>query len=294
MSNSDAKRDLSLDILRIIATFAVILLHVAAQKDYFETTYPTNEWIPRLFYNSFVRWCVPIFVMISGALFLNPLKNITIRRLFGKNVLRIVCAYIVWTVAYALYTILQDDKDISLLPLFSIEGYGSFHLWFLKMILGLYVAVPILRYVTKAKSIEIYFICVSLIGSFLIPFLLEVLSHYNAIISNNLKDIISTMRLDIASGYTGYFVLGHYLYSYGIKRKAYRMIVYVSGWASVLSVIIFTYCFSHHNGAVYDFLLGYLCPFTLIESIALFVKNKFWYLSRTCVYVIHTERYNRN
>lgn len=73
------KRILYLDILRIMAIIAVVMLHVSAQRFY--VSFPSYEWEIRMFFNSMVRWGVPIFVMISGALFLDPQKKISLAKL---------------------------------------------------------------------------------------------------------------------------------------------------------------------------------------------------------------------
>ncbi|MBR3027382.1 MAG: acyltransferase family protein [Bacteroidales bacterium] len=72
-------RVLYLDILRIMAIIAVVMLHVSAQRFY--VSFPSYEWEVRMFFNSMVRWGVPIFVMISGALFLDPQKKISLAKL---------------------------------------------------------------------------------------------------------------------------------------------------------------------------------------------------------------------
>lgn len=59
-----------LNILRWMATIAVVLIHViTAESDIYESY--------RLLYviRNLLNWCVPIFVMISGVLFLNPEKK---------------------------------------------------------------------------------------------------------------------------------------------------------------------------------------------------------------------------
>ena len=65
------------DYLRLIATFAVVVLHVAA-FNWENTDVNGIEWQTFNFYNSIVRWGVPIFVMISGSLFLN--REMSIRK----------------------------------------------------------------------------------------------------------------------------------------------------------------------------------------------------------------------
>ena len=57
------------DYLRVAATFAVVVLHVAASK-WSAADVNGATWKAFNFYNSAVRWGVPIFIMISGSLFL--------------------------------------------------------------------------------------------------------------------------------------------------------------------------------------------------------------------------------
>ena len=68
------KNILYLDVLRIIATFAVIAIHVVTLywNDYDVSTY---EWGAFNVFDSISRWAVPIFCMISGYLFLNNEKK---------------------------------------------------------------------------------------------------------------------------------------------------------------------------------------------------------------------------
>lgn len=86
----DENRLLYLDILRIMAMFAVIILHISGQY-WDEMEMFTYEWNILNIYDSCVRWSVPIFAMISGALFLG--KDKTIKDILCKNTPRIVSAF---------------------------------------------------------------------------------------------------------------------------------------------------------------------------------------------------------
>ena len=66
------ERIIYFDYLRVLATMAVIFLHVAAQN-WYNTDINTLNWHVFNIYDSIVRWGVPIFIMISGALFLEKL-----------------------------------------------------------------------------------------------------------------------------------------------------------------------------------------------------------------------------
>ena len=69
------------DLLRIIATFAVIVLHVSVSK-WYESPIREYNWQMFNIYDSLVRWSVPVFVMISGMFFLNPNKEIDFKKVF--------------------------------------------------------------------------------------------------------------------------------------------------------------------------------------------------------------------
>lgn len=71
-----------IDWLRSIACFAVVVLHVSGGQEWFSAKEVSFEWTIFNLYDSLVRWCVPIFIMISGALFLNPEKEIGIHKLY--------------------------------------------------------------------------------------------------------------------------------------------------------------------------------------------------------------------
>ena len=93
------------DLLRIIATFAVIVLHVSASK-WYDTPVKDFNWQIYNLYDSLVRWAVPIFVMLSGMFFLNPEKFIPTSNIIKKYIFRILLAIIVWGLFYQAYEII--------------------------------------------------------------------------------------------------------------------------------------------------------------------------------------------
>ncbi|MFZ4557738.1 MAG: acyltransferase family protein, partial [Pseudanabaena sp.] len=63
------------DKARIFAVIAVIVLHVSAIVVVGIKDFNDPQWWFGNIYDSMVRWCVPVFVMISGALLLSETKN---------------------------------------------------------------------------------------------------------------------------------------------------------------------------------------------------------------------------
>ena len=89
-------------------------------------------------YDSLVRFAVPIFVMISGALFLQ--RDIPTKIIYTKYILKLSVAYIFWSLIYSLYY----GGNLSRHVINFINS--TFHLWFIPMIIGLYIAYPIIMH----------------------------------------------------------------------------------------------------------------------------------------------------
>ena len=107
----------------------------------------TYEWNWCAAFDALSRWSVPVFAMLSGFLFLNPQKELPLSKLYGKYIARIVIALIFWSCFYA-FTLHSDYY-----PFGSQEG----HFWYLGMCIGLYMAMPIMRYIAKDSKMLSYF-----------------------------------------------------------------------------------------------------------------------------------------
>lgn len=220
-----------------------------------------------MIYNSLSRWSVPVFVMISGALFLDNSKKINIKRLFSKNIARIIKVFLFWSFIYAIYDGLYKNGLVGF-----IAGtiHGPFHFWFLKMLLGLYVVVPILRAVVSDRKLELYFISVCIMVTFFIPMFFPIIGHYDLKVKDFIVEYYNSMGFGIVSGYIGYFVIGHYLSNYTIYPSI-KKFFYLMGALGLLAVNLITYNVSYNSGAIYGELYGNLHIFTLFEASAIFI-----------------------
>lgn len=263
------KHEMYFDYLRIVAIFCVVGIHIVSDSWSTINTTSTSWQILNIF-DSIFRFSVPIFIMISGALFLNKDKEISIKKLYSKNILRIFVSLIFWGLFYAIFrNLIKPNDTINLFnsiinDFFKTQG----HLWFLVMLVGLYMAIPILRKICEDKKTEEYFLLLSLIFTFTFPFLLNVpkLSFY-------FQNSIIGFAVPVVSGYSGYFVLGHYLNTYEISKKKEK-IIYVLGIISVIFTIIATYLFSLYKGYASEAFYNYLLINNLLSAVAVFILFK--------------------
>lgn len=141
------------------------------------------------------------------------------------------------------------------------------------MLIGLYISVPLLRVIVANRKLEKYFVFLSLVTAYFIPILFPLIG----LIDNDIRDIavknIKEFNLNIALGYVGYFVLGHYLYHTVVKNKT-RILLGVLGITSIIVVCVLTHYISNFTGAPNKFLYHNVNMFTLFEAIAVFVLIK--------------------
>ena len=107
MDHVKSDRVVWIDLLRIFCVFSMMLIHVAASR--WQSVNPTTfSWQVFNFYDCLVRFCVPVFVMISGVFFLDSNRQLTYKKLFSKNIIRIITAFVFWSFAYASIDILRS------------------------------------------------------------------------------------------------------------------------------------------------------------------------------------------
>ena len=86
IASTTQERNIAFDLLRILSAFSVVVLHVSSMY-LMEYNVSTTDFKIANFINSISRFGVPIFVMISGAIFLSEDKKITVylRELGGSK-----------------------------------------------------------------------------------------------------------------------------------------------------------------------------------------------------------------
>lgn len=151
----DSKRIVFLDYLRVIACFMVMAIH-ASEPYYlaFEDGVTVTKIASRFdalcitAVEGLCRVCVPLFVMASSYL-LFPLTRPT-GEFFRRRLTRVAVPFAVWSIAYTFYF----GGDWGRLA-FNFPDAGG-HLWFVPMLLGLYLLMPLISpWAEKAGEKEI-------------------------------------------------------------------------------------------------------------------------------------------
>ncbi len=135
-------REAWLDFLRVTACFLVMTVH-ATEPFYLggDGTLVLSGadafWVS--VFEGLARCCVPLFVIASGYLQL-PLKY-PAGEFFRRRFVRVVVPMVIWTLVYAFA---YGSPVASLKGLLLNFNYAAGHLWFVYMLMGLYLIMPVL------------------------------------------------------------------------------------------------------------------------------------------------------
>lgn len=258
-----------LDVLRCMAMCAVIILHVASMNWY--GNIGSSDWVIYTIYNGMMRFCVPVFFMISGALFLN--RDMSIKDIYKHNIFRMLVFLAVWSLVYQLYHLYTGHAEGNILWIAVkniMKGDTQVHLWFVYAIIGLYVVSPVLRLITKHADQKMlkYILLIIFVTVSVSPLIQQ--WHFIQYIGVN----INKMTIGLFSGYTGFFLLGYYLYTFEIKKEI-RWVLYAAGVAGVVFTVVATWHLCVKSGDLNEMYFVYTMPNNVLWSTAIFVWVKY-------------------
>ena len=201
------------DWLRILCSFSVVVIHISCKKWYSSPIF-SPEWKISNFYDSTVRFGVPIFFMISGTIFLE--KDISFGIILNKYIKSIYIKLLFWSFFYSLRQKIINKNNFK--KTFLIFLNGHFHLWYLFRICGLYLITPFLKLIIKNVKLFKIFLVLHILFCLLFPNLLTILFYNSKDYYNALNGIISKFGLNSFLHFNQmYYIFGFYLNRYNIK-----------------------------------------------------------------------------
>lgn len=250
MTEALNKRNYSLDIARIVAVLAVVMVHCSAD---FVIRYEcfSGEFIFGNIFDGVSRIGVPLFLMISGALFLDEHKQISLKGILLKNVKSLAIITVIWAVIYSIVDnfVLNPSPSISAKSIVDGIVYGYYHMWYLYMIIGLYIIAPFLRkFVCKENRNQVlFFILLSFAVQFVAPLLNKLALRYLGV--NYIGAFVDMLHLDFFGGYITYFLVGWYIVHVGIKKKWLTYTMYILGVAAFVAIVLYVHFTGDYKNA---------------------------------------------
>lgn len=268
------------DALRVLAMLSVVMLHCAVLPVGTETPGDTRFWVINLL-DGGVRWGVPVFVMLSGAFLLDPKKEMNTGQ-WLSHVGRVALLTVFWGGVYALYAARGAHLGLEWLleGLISlVTGRLYYHLWFLPMLLGLYILLPILRAFVKGADRKTLWYA-ALLWAVAVPGLDVLFSIWPNIAGHGWFTALDLRHL---YGYGGYFLFGYLLRTCEIRpKRAYCL--YAAGVLGLVVTWWTTYTASLKLGRFSGMLYANLTPNVCATALAIFLafrhldigKRPFW------------------
>jgi surface polysaccharide O-acyltransferase-like enzyme len=261
-----------INTLRFLALPAVIMLHCSSPLLAAYGTVPHNQWLAADFYNALTRFAVPVFVMITGALLLG--RDDEIFGFLKKRLSRVVIPFLFWSLVYVAYSYYDDEITYTgnlhttiNQVLHQLKVGAQYHLWYVYMLVGLYLIIPILsKFIRYASGKEIlYFLAVWLL-------VMQITQPYMA----RYNPAVDTRYF---AGYIGYLVLGYYLANKNFNLKHLSAL---TAGLLVVSVTVITigtaYFFDHYHG-ISTVMYEPLSWLIVVVSSAIFLAIRFTRIS---------------
>lgn len=243
--------------IRVIACLAIVLLHTLDNSlSYFADTVTAGESLAVRITTSLLMWAVPCFLMVTGALLLDPARRIPLSKLFGKYIRRVFTALVFFTFVFTLIKYAAGEKpDIFFSFLKDLWQCTSMsYLWYLYLMIGLYLMMPFYKMVADAAS------------DGMLVMLTAVLLLFTSVIQlTDYAGMTSGFYIPTGVVYPAYLFIGYLLYRRNMSAGCAIALLAVCCAAAVILTVKFGASDVDMNG-----LTGYRSPFTAGMSAAVF------------------------
>lgn len=229
-----------LDVVRFVAMFAVVMCHCCDPFTFTPSVTSPELKLCGTVYGSLLRPCVPLFVMITGALLL-PVKG-DAGPFYRKRISRVVWPFALWSVLYSMFPwltgvlgmpksvvsvcfpyatepILEQSFTTSALNTARcLLNFGEIdaHMWYIYLLIGLYLYLPVFSaWVEKASERAKLIFLLAWAVTLFVP-------YYRAFVNIYLWGSCSWNEfyaLYYFAGFNGYLLLGHYLRRHPMPLK---------------------------------------------------------------------------
>ena len=287
----DLSRKQDIDLIKTIAIFCIVCIHSCGNGYY----YPLGSfnWVSTVFWGSVTRAGVPLFLMCSGALMMDPEKALPCKKLYGKNLLRLLLALFFWAAVYGIFRLAVENnlnyaalrqlgKD---LLLFRHEQ----HLYFIHIMLLVYVMLPVTRILTSHATRRQLVYC--LIVWFALGIVFPTVYPYWPF--RLYSGIPAQWGLNMTWASVGYCVLGWYLRRYVGQHRPVFLLLFIVGFSTTFGG---TWLLSIKSGDFFQNLLSGMSVTVCLMAIGIYGLclgsqpgkwTEFFSRASFCIYLSH-------
>ena len=214
-------------------------------------------------YDSIARVSVPLFIILAGALLLQPCKvDEPLRVFFKKRWNRIGIPVLFWISAYFAWRFFVNGETLTSFFQGLLVG-PYYHFWFIYALFGLYLITPLIRVVVAHAEWNVirYFFLLWLVGTAIVPIL-------NLFVNINPEATWFKNSVFLLTGLVGYFILG----AFWSKLRVRPVTLFLMFSMSTLWTVIATYFLVGIMGEMYSqFFLDASSFSVIVASASLFL-----------------------
>ena len=259
------KRIVYLDILNILAIFAVVAMH---QNEIVHYNPNIRAWNTSLILDCLLYFAVPVFIMNTGATLMDYRKKYDTKTFFKKRMKKVLIPFIFWAGLMFIW-------KIFILKTLEIHGIVDFCNAFLKSkeettynfmftIIGLYLIMPLLSHLTKdehRKTLWYVVLLYMIFDGFLYNVLRLFKIDWNRDISSNMGSLII------------YVILGYLLSTEDIKKKD-KILIHIGAIIGLIYRYVITFYLSKKTGEVNKLTWGYPSWNSVLLAMSVFIIVK--------------------
>ena len=230
-----SKRNIYMDMLNVIASFAVIVLHCTTSVFLNTGDY---RWHWDVVLQACFLFAVPVFFMISGANLIGYRERYSTKEFFKRRFKRVLVTLVGYSALYYLLGCLapqtfgQPTRSISIFAF--LDGLFTNSIcdvyWFLYAILVLYAITPLLSKIADDTKLFGYATALSVVTTVVIPLANRFAPDHS---------FFDLMQVSYLSGWIMYYLLGYYLVHI-FSKHLHPLLGVVFGVFSVAVSVIMT------------------------------------------------------
>lgn len=248
--NSSKKQIGYLCVLRVLACICIVILHcfkyscsLADDKVFLISDSQMNI---SLIIQYVMNWAVPCFVMITGALLLDPDKDMTYKKIFCRYILKMLIVIVIFSIIFEIIDTFSANENITLSTVAdgvknSVLNKSWIHMWYLYMVVAIYLMLPIFRLISKNSNKKDMLYLLVLFGIFLIAADIVFNGIFKSILifnqNENLNDLSNLQfYIFINKVWPFYLFLG-----YAINKKYIKIKPVISIFFIILGIVFISF-----------------------------------------------------
>lgn len=240
----------------------VLLIHTGAQV-FHGCPLDSSDFLPLLTLSTAVRGSVPIFFMLSGALFLDR-QELCLRDYLKKHVLYLAAIFFIWSAIYALGSRAASGSFGSVYNFVYELIAGHYHMWFLSAMVLCYLFLPPLSCALHGQRLDIRYLLFLFFGVSMLC--------ANLNLTPDTAPILYRFTQNLSLDYLPY--LGYAVWGYWLSRREF------SARTLYLAPLVFLLCtalttganlwYSGYKGEADGWLFSYFSIPSFIQASAVF------------------------